>query len=112
MSMNSGYASIPSSAVSWPSSSTVSDTRTPTVFSSTSHTISEVTNANTPIATIPMSWTPMLPPAAMHTASVPQTPAKRWAGTAPTTSSSFIVSISLIPAVQMTPPIAPMTIAQ
>ena len=48
----------------------------------------------------------------MHTARVPHTPANMWAGTAPTTSSILTASRNLSPAVQMIPPIAPMTIAQ
>ena len=48
----------------------------------------------------------------MLTASVPHTPGNKWAGTAPTTSSTRTFSSSLMPAVQMTPPMAPMMIAQ
>ena len=51
-----------------------------------------------------MSCVTTFPPAAMQTASVPQTPATRCAGTAPTTSSSFIVSITLMPPVHRTAP--------
>ena len=54
----------------------------------------------------------MSAPAAMTVAIVPQAPAKRCAGTAPTTSSTFSFSSSLMAAVQMTAPIAPITMAQ
>ena len=71
---------MPSSAVSWPSSSTVCDTRTPIIFPRINHETHEAANANAPIASTPMSWTPKLPPAAMQTARVPQIPANKWAG--------------------------------
>ena len=77
--------------VSWPTSSTLRETRTPTVFPSASQTAHEVPKANTPTASTPRSCTPILPPAAIQTASVPQIPANKWAGIAPTTSSQLHV---------------------
>ena len=45
------------------------------------------------------------------TASVPQIPANKCAGTAPTTSSIFIENKSLVPKTTITPPTAPINIA-
>ena len=103
---------MPSSALSWPRRSTSAETRRPIVASMARQRMNVVTKTNAPIAATPASWTWKLPPAAMQTARVPHTPAKRWAGIAPTTSSSLTVSRSLMPPVQMRPPMAPMMIAQ
>ena len=48
----------------------------------------------------------------MQTAKVPQIPANKCAGTAPTTSSSFATSSSLVPLAHTAPPMAPMITAQ
>ena len=45
----------------------------------------------------------------MHAASVPHMPANKCAGTAPTTSSTLTFSRNLMPRMQTSPPIAPMT---
>ena len=67
---------------------------------------------NAPIASTPTICTQSVAPAAMAAASVPHTPANRWAGTAPTTSSTLRFSSIFMPAVQMMPPMAPMITAQ
>ena len=103
---------MPSSATSCPSRSTWVVTRTEITTSMSFHSTQEVANTNAPIARMPINCTPRLPPLTMHTANVPQMPANRWAGTAPTTSSILTDSSSFIPTVQMTPPMAPMMIAQ
>ena len=103
---------MPSSETSWPISSAVRVMRAPSTMSMPRHTSHEAEKTNAPMANTPMSWVRKLPPEAMQTAKVPQTPAKRCAGMAPTTSSSLMVSKSLMPAVQTTPPTAPMRMAQ
>ena len=82
------------------------------VFSIAYQRINETRKTYTPTARIPVSCTFRSPPAAMHTARVPQTPANRCAEIAPTTSSTFSPSRSFIPATQMTPPTRPIMIAQ
>ena len=87
-------------------------TRAPSVALNPCQSNQETVNTNAPTASTPISCTWNCAPAAMEAASVPQMPANRCAGTAPTTSSSFTLSSSLSPATQIRPPIAPMMIAQ
>ena len=102
---------MPNSPTSWPSSSTFLETRRPIVMSISFHTTKEAANEKPPMVTMPSNWVPKPAPPAMQAAMVPQMPQMRWAGMAPTTSSSFIISSALMPAVQRTPPTAPMMIA-
>ena len=102
---------MPSSPTSWPTYSTSRDTRMPTVRSMAFQTMREAMNVNAATDATPNSWTPKSAPAAMLAASVPQTPATRCTGMAPTTSSSFSRSISLVAREQSRPPMAPMMTA-
>ena len=102
---------MPSSPTSWPTNSMSRDTRGPTVRSMTFQTMTEAVNANAATDATPNSCTPKSAPAAILAASVPQTPATRCTGIAPTTSSSFICSKSLVAAEQSRPPTAPMMTA-
>ena len=109
---NSGKASMPSSAASWPRASTGAEMRAPSARSMRSHTRSDTPNVKAPMAAMPTSCTSRLPPAAMLVASVPQAPAPMWAGIAPTSSSIRSRSRAFMPSVQIPPPTAPMTAAQ
>ncbi len=71
----------------------------------------EVAKTNAPTPRTPVSCTRKLLFPERQTASVPQTPAKRCAGTAPTTSSILMRSSSFSPAVHRNAPTAPMIIA-
>ena len=103
---------MPNSATSWPNSSVTAVTRAPTVASIAHHTTHEAANTNAPMARMPVICTSKSPPAAMQTASVPQIPANRCAGIAPTTSSTLSRSRSLTPTTTMAPPTPPITTAQ
>ena len=83
----------------------------PTVRSMAFQTMREAVNENAVTDATPNSWTPNSAPVVMLAASVPQTPATRCTGMAPTTSSSFIRSISLVAREQSRPPTAPMMTA-
>ena len=67
--------------------------------------------ANRPMATTPISCTRKSPPAAMQVARVPHTPAKRCAGTAPTTSSIRLTSSTFSPIMPQDGATAPIRIA-
>ena len=84
----------------------------PIVRSMSFQTMREATNENPATDATPTNCTPRSAPAAMLAASVPQIPATKCTGMAPTTSSSFIRSISLVAREHSRPPTAPMTTAQ
>ncbi len=79
----------------------------------TNQTTRLAAKAKMPTATMPTIWAPKLAPSLVSgTTSVPQMPATRWTGMAPTTSSIFSLSSSGTAKTTITPPMAPMTMAR